>query len=297
MLKPIKKILAFGIAPALFGLLTGSPLTASAQTSPSPTPEASTEIYATPEQEYDEYMRLGFAAQQAGNYADAATSFRYALYAVPNDREATIAYWNAVDELQSDEASGQSSAYEQAMDQGYDATEKGDYAAALASFQTALQQRPEDYYAAQAVRNVQTYLSRGTEADSPTDVPLTYRVYAGETAYDRYMRLGYAAAKREDLSAAITYFRSALYEQSNDRQATIAYWNAVDGLQDGEFGLGPAAEAGYDRYMRLGYDATNRGSYARALDFFEKAIAERPQDDYAAQAIRNVRTYMSESAE
>ena len=294
MLKPIEKMVAFGAAPALLGLLAGSPPAAIAQTSPAPTPNAATETYTTPVQEYDEYMRLGFAAQQAGNYTDAATFFRYALYAVPDDREATTAYWNAVNELQSDEAGGQTTAYEQAMDQGYDATDTGDYAAALGHFQAALQQRPDDYYAAQAVRNVQTYINRGTAADSPTDVPLTYRVYAGETPYDRYMRLGYAAVQREDMSAAITYFRSALYEQPNDRQATIAYWNAVDGLQDGEFGLGPSAESVYDRYMRLGYDATNRGSYARALDFFEKAIAERPQDDYAVQAIRNVRAYMSD---
>ncbi len=285
---PIKKIAKFGLAPALLFVLISSPLAVRAQTNSSPEPEA-----VTPAQEYSEYMRMGFAAQQSENYADATTFFRYALYVVPGDREATIAYWNAVGELRSTESNDQTTAYEQAMEQGYDATDEADYAAALEYFQSALQQRPSDYYAAQAVRNVQTYLSRGTGADSPTDVPPTYQVYAGETPYDRYMRLGYAAAQREDLSASITYFRSALYERPNDRQATIAYWNAVDGLQDGEFGLGPSAESTYDRYMRLGYDATSRGSYARALDFFEQAIAERPQDEYATQAMRNVRAYIS----
>lgn len=237
-------------------------------------------------------MRLGFAAYQNGNYADAANYFRYALYAVPDDREAIVAYWNAVDQMNSSEVSGQAAVYEENMDSGYDATETGDYPSALEYFQTALTLRPGDYYAAQAIRNVQTYINRGTQPDSPTDVPPTYSAYAGEAPYDRYMRLGYAAAQREAFSTAITYFRSALYEQPNDQRATTAYWNAVDGLQDGEFGLDDTTETPYDRYMRLGYDATNRGNYERALSFFEQAMAQRPQDGYAAQAIRNVQAYM-----
>ena len=98
--------------------------------------------------------------------------------------------------------------------------------------------------------------------------------------------------QREDFLAAREYFRSALYDQPSDRQATIAYWNAVDALKDGEYGPTESAESGYDRYMRLGYDATERGNYAQALRAFENALAERPDDGYAIQAIRNVRTYM-----
>ncbi|MEN8445665.1 MAG: hypothetical protein ABG776_11705, partial [Cyanobacteria bacterium J06555_13] len=247
-----------------------------------------------PEQEYDEYMRLGFASHQSGEYADAANFFRYALYAVPRDREATVAYWNAINELQSSnqDLTGRAAIYEANMEAGYDATEVSDYDAAMVYFRTALQQRPNDYYATQAIRNVHTYLNRGVNADSPSDVPLTYNVYAGETPYDRYMRLGYAAVQREDLAASITYFRSALYERKNDRQATIAYWNAVDGLRDGEFGLDTNPESVFDRYMRLGYDATTRNDYAQAVNFFERALAERPGDGYATQAIRNVRSYM-----
>lgn len=295
-------------APALFllaflsvALLPGisKPMAANAQTvstPDTPTAETAQEPY-SPEQEYDEYMRLGFAAEESGDYRDAANYFRYALYAVPGDREATIAYWNSVGALRLSETEPQltqrAAIYEQAMEAGYDATETGDYETALEQFNLALQQRPSDYYAAQAIRNVRTYLSRGTTPDTPTDVPLTYNVYAGESPYDRYMRLGYAAVQRQDLSTAITYFRSSLYERPNDRQATIAYWNAVDGLRDGEFGLDANPESAYDRYMRLGYDATNRENYTQAIAFFEKALSERPQDSYAAQAIRNVRTYIA----
>ena len=127
---------------------------------------------------------------------------------------------------------------------------------------------------------------------SPTDVADTYIAYENEPLYDRYMRLGYAAAQREDFFSAREYFRSALYDRPNDRQATLAYWNAVDAMQDGEFGLNETAETTYDRYMRRGYDATERGNYVQAMRFFESALAERPQDGYAAQAIRNVQTYL-----
>lgn len=289
-----QKLIALGLGSALTLTLIGP--SASAQMQPDATPNTApgnAETY-SPQQEYDEYMRLGYAADQEGDYVEAANFFRAALYAVPRDREATVAYWNARGQLTSPELSDRAQQYEDSMEQGYDATDEGDYEAALGYFESALELRPRDYYAAQAIRNVYTYLNRGVGADSPSDVPVTYNVYAGETPYDRYMRLGYAAAQRQDFAAAQTYFRSALYERSNDRQATIAYWNAVDGVRDGEFGANSEVpEADYDRYMRLGYDATQNGNYERAMRFFERALGERPEDAYAVQAIRNVQTYMS----
>ncbi|NEP18048.1 MAG: hypothetical protein F6J97_14270 [Leptolyngbya sp. SIO4C1] len=285
------------VVPAVLLLFALPPVAAEAQTTlPSTTDSAASEELSdepyVPETEYDEYMRLGFDAQQREDYRSAAAYFRAALYANPGDREAITAYWNARGAMQAGEDTV-SGAYEQAMNRGYDATEVGDYEAALGHFRTALQQRPDDYYAAQAIRNVYTYLNRGERADSPDDVAPTYSVYAGELPYDRYMRLGYAAAQREDFAAAQRYFRGALYERPRDRQATIAYWNAVDGSRDGEFGLESSEpETAYDRYMRLGYDATEREDYTAALSFFEQALSERPEDGYAIQAIRNVQTYM-----
>ena len=245
-----------------------------------------------PESAYDQYMRLGFEAEQDGDYITAANYFRYALLAIPNDQEATIAYWNARSQLQDGNLSTRAQQYNDNMEAGYDATDDGDYTLAISYFQAALNLRPGDYYATQALRNVQTYLNRGTLADSPTDVPDTYIAYENEPLYDRYMRLGYAAAQREDFATAREYFRGALYDRPNDRTATVAYWNAVDGLQDGEFGTDETPDSRYDRFMRRGYDATERGNYTQALQAFERALAERPNDGYAAQAIRNVRTYM-----
>lgn len=248
----------------------------------------------SPEMEYDQYMRLGFAAEQQGDYQTAAQYFRAALYAIPEDQEATIAYWNARNAMQESRSpEAPAPLFDQYMNAGYDATEQGDYSTALEQFQQALAIRPGDYYASQALRNVQTYLSRGTQPDSPDDVSNTYFIYASELPYDRYMRLGYAASQREDYRSAVDYFRSALYERPNDRTATIAYWNAVEAA-NAVAPVAPSAAEPYDRFMRLGYDATQREDYSAALSFFENALSERPDDGYAIQAIRNVETYLSQ---
>lgn len=244
------------------------------------------------ETEYDAFMRLGYASVEAGSYDSAALYFRNALYYTPNDQEATIAYWNAQDQLR--QTPNEGGKFDRFIDIGYDATEQGDYQTALINFQRALDVRPQDYYATQAMRNVKTYIERGQDPDSPRDVDAEATFYAGEMPYDRYMRLGYAAVQREDLRSAASQFRNALAVRPSDRQATISYWNAVDGLKDGNYGLGSdTSEPAFDRYMRLGYDATAEQKYAQAKTYFEQALAVRPGDSYAAQALRNIQTYMA----
>ncbi len=250
---------------------------------------------AAEESSYDRYMRLGYSAAQKENYELAASYFRNALYEVPQDRDATIAYWNTrnvINERQDQDSVTAESDYDRSMEKGYDATAQGDYQMALKNFNQALVERPEDYYATQAIRNVQTYLNRGEEI-SPKDSLSIPILYVGERPYDRYMRLGYAAQKREDYTMAMSHFRSALYERPNDRQATIAFWNIRDSMNKDEQ-TGTEQESSYDRYMRLGYDATEQENYPRAINLFQQALNERPNDQYAAQAILNVKTYSNQ---
>ena len=47
----------------------------------------------------------------------------------------------------------------------------------------------------------------------------------------------------------------------------------------------------YDQYMRLGYIATRRRQYSRALKFFRLALRQRPGNKYASRAISNVNRY------
>lgn len=240
---------------------------------------------------YDFFMRQGYAAAKEEDYETAARYFRNALYEVPNDRDALTAYWNMRDALRpQDKPSEALSAYDRYMERGYDATESGNYQTALNNFRQALAERPEDYYATQAARNVQTYLNRG-QVQAVTTAP---KFYLNELPYDRYMRLGYAAMQRDDYGIALQQFRRALEVRPNDRQALIAFWNVKDILANGpKESLSGTPEAAYDRLMRRGYDATDNQAYQRAFNYFEAALEERPGDYYATQAIRNVSSYLN----
>lgn len=61
--------------------------------------------------------------------------------------------------------------YDRSMQQGYQATRQRDYATALKHFQQALQARPGDTYATQALRNVEGYLARQQAAPVPSPTP------------------------------------------------------------------------------------------------------------------------------
>jgi tetratricopeptide (TPR) repeat protein len=134
------------------------------------------------ESEYDRLMRLGYAESRVGNYALAQQYFEQALAVNPGDRMATIAYWNMENAIQKTAQAAQAAQTTQAslriarvsnaadpvtavtpdfdryMSAGYTATEARDYQTALQYFNAALQLRPNNPYALQAIRNVNTYI-------------------------------------------------------------------------------------------------------------------------------------------
>ncbi|GAB4381385.1 MAG: hypothetical protein Kow00121_39790 [Elainellaceae cyanobacterium] len=141
------------------------------------------------ETEYDRYMRLGYAISRQGDYETARNYFQQALAVNPNDRLATIAYWNMVDALQRSQQQPQQQSqpiqqlsqqqpqseaipvnavtttstqldFDSYMNAGYTATEAQDYQTALRYFKLALQIRPNNPYATQAIRNVATYIGQ-----------------------------------------------------------------------------------------------------------------------------------------
>lgn len=282
--------------PPLMALTLATTLSPAQAQSPIPAPQPTTEVMQPGESPYNYHMRLGYAAAQRDDYQTAALYFRNALFEKPRDRDATIAYWNSRDAITkragTNNPAEPESAYDRYMEIGYDATETGNYQTALINFARALEERPDDYFATQAVRNVKTYIQRGQDQSpaAPATIP---NFYPGELPYDRYMRLGYAAAQRQDYRTAADHFRSALNFRPTDRQATIAYWNAVDILKGGKKETqATSPESAYDRNMRWGYDASERGAYQQSLRRFQKALQKRPGDPYATQAIRNVQTYI-----
>jgi hypothetical protein len=69
------------------------------------------------------------------------------------------------------EAEPQRPVFDRYMQAGYRATEQRDYATALLYFQRALDERPDDSYAQQAIENVEGYLNRLPEdTTDPADV-------------------------------------------------------------------------------------------------------------------------------
>lgn len=136
-----------------------------------------------------------------------------------------------------------------------------------------------------------------TVVPAPTVTPEGLPAYGAEYLYDRNMRLGYAASKRNDYVTALGYFQAALTDRPGDRYATIAYWNMQDLIQRKNAppttAVNPAPNTPYDRHMRVGYAAAKKKDYNTALINFQRALNSRPGDFYATQAIRNVRTYIT----
>ena len=50
----------------------------------------------------------------------------------------------------------------------------------------------------------------------------------------------------------------------------------------------------YDRYMESGYQADQQKDYQKALESFQKALKERPNDSYAQDAINKIQGYIDE---
>jgi tetratricopeptide (TPR) repeat protein len=292
----LQQVLVNPVSLIMMGMVACLPLVPLQAQTAAPTVN---EVALPGETPYDTYMRIGFAADERGDHLAAAEYFRSALFYVPEDREATIAYWNARRALQASmapaDATPPESDFDRYMRLGYDLTHQRDYQSALINFNRALEERPGDYYATQAARNVSTYIAaqKGEPLAEADVVALNVsdgHVY-GEAAYDRYMRLGYAATQEGQHAQAADFFLSAWYERPNDRLATIAFWNAKHNLNLQAGNAAPETET-YERYMRLGYDATERHHYQDALAYFEGALQLRPDDEYASQAIRNVSTYL-----
>ncbi len=284
------------VAPLLLGGVEAVPLAARAQV-----PGSVLRGSGAVESPYDTAMRLGFAAVDRGDSISAASHFHDALFYVPGDREATIAYWNARKALnrktKPSDQSVHESAYDRFMRLAYQETRNRDYQSALINFRRSLEQRPGDPYAAQAIRNVTSYIA-GQKGQSlqPVDtlaISVAEGPYAGETAYDRSMRMGYAAAKERNYYLAVDHFATALADRPGDRLATIAFWNCKHNLNRAASAPRPSTtEENYNHAMRLGYLANQRHHFLEAQRQFQAALVARPGDPYATQALQNVTTYI-----
>lgn len=93
-----------------------------------------------------------------------------------------------------------------------------------------------------------------------------------ESYYQRFMRLGDAAMQREDYKLAAEYFKSAFYERPNDRQALMAYTNAIEYFNPTGAELEiTRTPSGYTRYIPLDNNVPRRGDYPNSLPHLPKS--------------------------
>lgn len=114
-------------------------------------------------------------------------------------------------------------AYTRAMQIGYDATERGDYQTALINFRRALEARPGDRYARDAIANVESYLARQRrEAE--------IRAYLGTLR----TRLTEAVESRDWACAASTVDELITYTPPNSlaRSELVVYRGEITGFLD-----------------------------------------------------------------
>lgn len=96
--------------------------------------------------------------------------------------------------------------YDSAMKAGYTAVQNRNYKIALENFRKALELRPQDTFALKAIQNVKGYIER-------------QQAQAVDSNYDRFMRIGYAAAQKRDYQTALINFRRALQARPEDTYA------------------------------------------------------------------------------
>ena len=58
----------------------------------------------------------------------------------------------------------------------------------------------------------------------------------------------------------------------------------------------PQTVATYDQLMKAGYEATAQRNYQLALGKFQQALAQRPNDTFAQNAIANIQKYLGQTA-
>lgn len=122
------------------------------------------------------------------------------------------------------EIAGGSLFYQSAMQRGYLSVVSEDYEAAASFFEDALRAEPGNKYAEIAYTNVVEMLD-----ETRTGIP-----DEGEMSdYDRYMDIGYEAARSDAYVFASLFFAKALGERPNDSYARQALENIQDYLSLG----------------------------------------------------------------
>ncbi|OYQ62328.1 hypothetical protein B9G53_22645 [Pseudanabaena sp. SR411] len=124
---------------------------------------------------YDEYMRIGYQLTEEKDYENALVNFEKALAINPNDTYASKAIENVKGFISEKK-------YYEYMNLGYSLVSKKDSLGAIENFSKALNMRPRDFKAREAIANVR---------------------------YEQYMQLGDNFIESKDYKAALVTFEMA----------------------------------------------------------------------------------------
>lgn len=82
----------------------------------------------------------------------------------------------------------------------------------------------------------------------------------------------------------------------NAREIAPYIQKALNAYQTASIAKPTKRETFYQRYMNAGYDAVQRKDQKAARLYFQRALDERPQDQFALQALRNLGTPQRDSS-
>jgi len=258
---------------------------------------------------YAQYMQAGQAALQLKGYIDARTAFANALTIIPNDpaalaglatanyalhmiegnaaleakkyvlavKEFEAALIDAPGDLTAAAALKQAKAmatqaavdadYALRMQAGQAFLQKKKYADAMVEFEAALQDKPGDPAAAAALKQARAMVDQA----------------AKDADFSKHMKAGATALQQKKYAEAIKQYEAALDDKPDSKDAAA-------GLKQAKAGADQAAkDAEYTKHMKNGQNLMAQKKYADAIQEFQAALQEKPNDQAATLALQQAK--------
>lgn len=213
---------------------------------------------------YNEYMALGYRLTDEKDYEQALINFEKALAIVPNDPFATKAIANVRGFLAEKK-------YSEYMSIGYDLFEKKDKLGAISNFNKALEFKPRDSKASEAIGNIR---------------------------YDLYTQLGKKLSGESDYKSAFITFDMAFKNKPNAPDAKQNLRDSskyfASSLIKGESNLGSVSSNSKDKmpvalYNDLISQLEQNQSFEHSLTISARAFQENPD-------VKNTKSTFQETA-
>lgn len=228
------------------------------------------------EKSYREAMAMGQSAMESGDYEAAKQHYNRALILQPDqslpkqkiaeaDKAIEARY---IADIQAQKAAAQQK-LDEALDEGDNYFEQGNYTAAQAAYQKALEINPKDTYAKQRLNRTNSLLA-ALIADQQKEL---------ENAYSASIEKGDALVAAGSFLLGIEAFKQALIHKPNDSQAQtkIAQAEQLMTAQQQRVADEQAKKKQYDQYLLQGNNLLAAGQYGQAKAAYQNALNLYPE--------------------